>query len=174
MNAEPYTAFTGAPSLAFVTPEPDCFEQARQRLHFKNILVPLDLSENSMQSLRYAVPMAEQFGARLTLLHVIPPLASLPTGEYPLRDELEIAHAAEHALSEIARAQIGSDLEPRLLIRCGFVFETITAVAREIQADLIVLTTCHHSSTQGMFGGSIAGCMMGEGPCPVLVVHPCE
>src|SRR6266511_682993 len=42
----------------------------------KSILVPIDFSEPSKKALAYAVPFAEQFGAKLTLLHVVEPLAT--------------------------------------------------------------------------------------------------
>ena len=50
----------------------------------KNILVPLDFSELSFKSLQYAIPFAMQFGAKLTLLHVVPaPTYSVDFSYYP-------------------------------------------------------------------------------------------
>jgi hypothetical protein len=43
-------------------------------IELKNILVPLDLSEMSLKSLQYAAHFAKQFGAKLTLLHLVPPV----------------------------------------------------------------------------------------------------
>src|SRR5256885_14603057 len=37
----------------------------------KDILVPIDFSDCSKKALRYAVPFAKQFGATITLLHVV-------------------------------------------------------------------------------------------------------
>ena len=37
----------------------------------KDILVPIDFSDCSKKALRYAVPLAKQFGATITLLHVV-------------------------------------------------------------------------------------------------------
>jgi hypothetical protein len=48
------------------------------RFRIGRILVPMDFSEHSRKALRYARPFAEQFGANLTLLHVIEPVV-LPT-----------------------------------------------------------------------------------------------
>ena len=36
------------------------------------VLVPLDFSGSSREALRYAVPVAQKFGARIILLHVLP------------------------------------------------------------------------------------------------------
>ncbi len=40
-------------------------------LHLKNILVPIDFSGNAQKALRYAIPLAAQSGARISMLHVI-------------------------------------------------------------------------------------------------------
>src|SRR6266508_3855644 len=45
-------------------------------VRIKSILVPIDFSEPSKKALAYAVPFAEQFGAKLTLLHVLEPVAT--------------------------------------------------------------------------------------------------
>ena len=45
-------------------------------LRIKSILVPLDFSPPSKRVLGYAVAFARQFKARLTLLHVVEPVAT--------------------------------------------------------------------------------------------------
>ena len=45
-------------------------------LRFKKILAPVDFSPASENGFNYALRCAEQFGAELTLLHVLEPLAS--------------------------------------------------------------------------------------------------
>jgi hypothetical protein len=47
------------------TPNP-AGERAPAPVRLKNILVPVDFSAQSLKSLRYAVPMAKQFGAQIT------------------------------------------------------------------------------------------------------------
>jgi nucleotide-binding universal stress UspA family protein len=61
-------------------------------LKLKSILVPIDFSKISQTALEYAVPLAEQFGAKVTLLHAIEPLpypvnlTHLPMGEgFPIK-----------------------------------------------------------------------------------------
>src|SRR3982750_1703509 len=43
----------------------------------KNILVPIDFSKESRKALEYAIPFAAQFGATLSLVHVIEPAPGL-------------------------------------------------------------------------------------------------
>ena len=42
-------------------------------LKLNSILVPIDFSKISQKALDYAVPLAKQFGAKITLLHAIEP-----------------------------------------------------------------------------------------------------
>src|SRR5262249_5287841 len=44
----------------------------------KKILVPLDFSDCSKKALQYAIAFARQFGAELTLLHVVEPYPVVP------------------------------------------------------------------------------------------------
>src|ERR1700744_2381187 len=52
----------------------DANETRLPLIQLKNILVPLDLSEMSLKSLKYAEPFAKLIGAKLTLLHVVQPI----------------------------------------------------------------------------------------------------
>ena len=54
-------------------------------LKIKSILVPLDFSIASRKALAYAVTFARQFKAKLTLLHVVEPVATPDFGmSFPL------------------------------------------------------------------------------------------
>ncbi len=48
-------------------------ETAESILRLKSILVPMDFSKISQKALDYAVPLAKQFGAKITVLHAIEP-----------------------------------------------------------------------------------------------------
>jgi len=48
--------------------------KASKPLLLRRILVPIDFSKNARRALRYAIPLAAQFGARITLLHVVEPV----------------------------------------------------------------------------------------------------
>src|SRR5215470_14316872 len=45
-------------------------------LQIRSVLVPVDFSPSSEKALAYAVAFAGQFGAKLTLLHVVEPIAT--------------------------------------------------------------------------------------------------
>jgi nucleotide-binding universal stress UspA family protein len=59
----------------------------------QHILVPLDFSGKSRQALRYAVPLAQKFTAKIHLVHVLPAADQVRAGR-PSRPQ---AHACNQA-----------------------------------------------------------------------------
>lgn len=153
---------------------PESHRSATSALHLKTILLPIDFSEHSLAPLVYALPLAKTFGSEVVLLHVVPPAGASLTGDYPLREEVEAGRAAQTALEELVHTRVGDDVPVRVLVRTGFVFDTVTAVAREIHADLLIVATHGHNGMKRMFTGSMAECMVGSAPCSVLVAREPE
>jgi universal stress protein A len=139
-------------------------------IHLKNILVPLDFSEMSLKSLQYAVPLAKQFGAKVTLLHVLKASAYFKDADYLAYLEREKLLVIEKQLEEM----IPPGLPVETAVRQSFVFEAILEVAREIEADLIITTTHGYTGLKHLFKGSTAENVVRRAPCPVLVVHENE
>lgn len=142
--------------------------------HLKNILAPLDLSEMSLKSLQYAVAFAKQFGAKVTLLHVVEPVACTPEWPYPAPLGPDTYLATEKRLEEVRGTMIPRDVPAAIAVRHNFVFDGILEVAREIQADLIITTTHGYSGLKHLMMGSTAENIVRRAPCPVLVVREVE
>jgi universal stress protein A len=140
----------------------------------KNILVPLDFSERSLKSLQYAVAFAKQFGAKITLLHVISaPVYTVDFSYYPpLRPE-QLA-GIEGQLEDLRTRKIPAELPVDIAVREGLVFDGILEMAREIRADLIIATTHGHTGLKHLMLGSVAENVVRRAPCPVLVVRELE
>jgi universal stress protein A len=143
-------------------------------LNFKNILVPTDFSKISHKALEYAVAIAKQFGARITMLHVIEPLpypvdlTYVPMGEgFPIQP-------IEEDLNALAKRLVEPQLLKEALVRVGSAFEEITNVARDCAADLIVITTHGRTGIRHVVMGSTAERVVRHAPCPVLVVRKRE
>jgi nucleotide-binding universal stress UspA family protein len=139
-------------------------------IRLKSILVPLDFCEMSLKSLQYAVPLAKQFGAKVTLLHVLKASAHFKDAEYLAYLEREELAVIEKQLDEL----IPQGLSVETAVRQSFVFEAILDVAREIGADLIITTTHGHTGLRHLFKGSTAENVVRRAPCPVLVLHQNE
>lgn len=149
-------------------------EKPPQAIHLKNILVPTDLTEMSLKSLQYAVPLAKQFGAKITLLHVVEPTAYTPELPYPAA--LGADHLAVLAcrLAEISAGHIDGGIPVDKVVRHGFAFENIMDVARDTRTDLIITTTHGYSGLKHALMGSIAESVARSAPCPVLVIRETE
>jgi universal stress protein A len=141
----------------------------------KKILVPIDFSDCSKTALQYAVPFARQFGAELIALHVIeryPAVSDTPTVDFHLF-ETTAAKAMERELVKLTE-ELGLDLVSRSISRIGVPHFTITSVAREVGADLIVLSTHGRTGLGHLFLGSTAEQVVRYAKCPVLVVRENE
>jgi nucleotide-binding universal stress UspA family protein len=137
-----------------------------------SILCPVDLSPHSVRTLRHAVAVARHEGARLTLLHVVEPLlvqaASMTYDANYLEDE---ARRELNALVVAAEIDKGSS-KPSCLVRIGLPHAQTLEVAREVQADLLVLGTQGQTGASRVFFGSTVARVLRETSVPVLAIGP--
>ena len=134
-----------------------------------NILVATDFGPASDAALTYGRALANQFGARLHLLHAAE------------NDFLRAAVTDPHVL----RAGVARQLEERLTAEdrersAHVVLETsdhpaeaIIEYAKHARIDLIVMGTHGRTGVAHLLGGSVAERVVRTAPCPVLTVrHP--
>jgi nucleotide-binding universal stress UspA family protein len=146
-------------------------------LRIKSILVPIDFSAPSKMALKYAVPFAEQFEAKLTLLHVLEPLAMPDFAKaYPLMMENDKALAGCKAQLELLMKQQAIDpkIVAKTLVRQGRSFYEITDAARTLKVDLIIISTHGYTGFKHALLGSTTERVARHAPCPVLVVREWE
>ncbi|HEY5954046.1 MAG TPA: universal stress protein [Terrimicrobiaceae bacterium] len=74
----------------------------------------------------------------------------------------------------MAKSAIEPELPKEVIVRVGTAFEVITNVARDCQADVIVITTHGYTGFRHVFMGSTAEWVVRYAPWPVLVVQKCE
>ncbi|MBM3876789.1 MAG: universal stress protein [Verrucomicrobia bacterium] len=142
----------------------------------KSLLVPMDFSECSKKALRYALPFARQFGASLTLLYVahIPYVGAEVGGiDYALI-ESQMRAGGIKELEKIAGEDVGAEIPTRTIVRVGLPHHEIVTTARELDVDLIIISTHGHTGFKHMFMGSTAEKVVRHAPCPVLVVRERE
>jgi nucleotide-binding universal stress UspA family protein len=154
-------------------------EQANLRpppLKLRRILVPLDFSGHSRRALETAVPLAKRYGGKIILVHVVqPPVALSPipgSGQYlvPMDTNLAINGAKTH-LDELAAKLVPGELLERTLVRQGHSYHEITAAARTLKVDLIVIATHGHSGLKRVLIGSTTERVVRHAHCPVLTVQ---
>lgn len=152
-------------------------QMAPVRFRIGRILVPMDFSEHSRKALRYARPFAEQFGAQLTLLHVIEPVV-LPTdfGYVPATpvelDEQRMSDARKQ-LSIIAN-EVGATVPVDSIVRLGRSWKEIVETAKTKHMDLLIIATHGYTGLKYALLGSVAEKIIRHAPCPVLVVRADE
>jgi nucleotide-binding universal stress UspA family protein len=108
--------------------------QPERSAKFFEIVYATDFSNQSVAAASYALSIAQEFQAHLTLLHVI---AADKAGEL-VRSE-ELVNSAERRLRDLIPPDVDLWCEPRFVVKLGSAAEKILEVAQERNANLIVL-----------------------------------
>lgn len=141
----------------------------------KTILVPTDLSEGAEEALDYACEMARQFGATVHLLNVIGiPALGVPELGVALTSTMidSMVRDNEVALEKVADAKRSSATIGEVLLRTGDARDVINQTAKELGADLIVMSTHGRRGVTRALLGSVTETVVRSAPCPVLTVRP--
>ena len=130
----------------------------------RKILFGTDFSPHSERALEYALSLAEEYDAELTLLNVleeIPPSTDLSAITADILRQLEAPIPAE--------VRDWCTIKPRL--RVGRPYQEIIHYARETGTDLVVLGVRGRNALDLALFGSTTHRVLQSGPCPVLAVH---
>ena len=142
----------------------------------KRILVPIDFSECSKKALRYAVALAKEHEAAITLLYAVP--THYAVGEYGGINyaalEGDMRASGDKQLSALVVDEVRGEVAADRLVRTGSAPAEIIEVARSLPADLIVISTHGRTGLKHMFLGSVTEYVVRHAPCPVLVVRERE
>ena len=136
----------------------------------KKILVPVDFSDCSKKALRYALPFSKQFGAKITLIHVMQYPAEFPE---VMMTDVQTAREAEAEL-ELLMQKLGGKVPFQTIVKIGIPRVEILKAADDSGADLIILSTHGRSGLARVFLGSTAEAVVRYAQCPVLVVRENE
>ena len=145
-------------------------------MNIQRILAPTDFSELSKQGLTSALELAETFGAKLLLLHVVEPPPYPVEGIVPshlgatLLDDLE--RQASKDLAQMLSETPGSKIEVTRRVVAGIPYRKIVEVAEEEKSDLIVMTTHGRTGFSHLVMGSVTEKIVRMAPCPVLTIRP--
>jgi nucleotide-binding universal stress UspA family protein len=147
-------------------------------IDLRRVLAPTDFSEHSHNALKYAVALAEKFGAELHLLHVVQDIGilvpDLVTAAPPMLPSVDqMTAAARNALDRLEKDNQLGRLQVHKHVGQGQPFYEIIRLAREANIDLIVLGTHGRSGLKHVLMGSVSEKVVRKAPCPVLTVrHP--
>ena len=135
---------------------------------FKNILVPLDDSKNSMRALNKAITLANLTNAKLTIVHVI---------SYPKRlAKLNKSHKetmtqnATKFLDKITRYVSRENVSLDKKILYGSTTDEITKLMRKKKFDLVIVGRRGTSNHPGSVLGSVSHALVHQSKVPILVM----
>lgn len=137
---------------------------------FKKLLVPLDLTDKHQAVVDTAAKLAQQNDGDVTLLHVIESIPGLSVGEErTFYNRLE--RSAEKHLQKYFKALTKRQIPCQTKVFIGHRGQGIAAFAREIGAELILLTApCFDPEKPTAGWGSLSYRVGLLSTCPVLLV----
>lgn len=138
----------------------------------ERILVPTDYSSNARCALELALEFAEQFDASVDLLHVYQVPADIyPYSLYITDEHLKlIEQRNEEEMAKLCSKTRARGAKVEGLVIRGEAHEAISKIAKERQADLIVMGTRGNSGFAHVLLGSTAERTIRLAPCPVVAV----
>jgi nucleotide-binding universal stress UspA family protein len=148
-------------------------------LPFKRLLCAVDFSASSLTAVNYAISLAEQSGAALTLLHVLewpweeppsPVLEELPAEQARALDEFRRyrqARATAH-LESLVPASLRESRALATRVENGKPYVQVLRVAREEHADLVIIGVRGRHVLDMTVFGSTANQVVRLATCPVM------
>ncbi len=137
----------------------------------KNILLAFDGSEYSNRALQYAKTLAERFEATLWLVHIFTHTSDLLGYEDYEKFYSKRKAGGQTLLDEALQELSNTRLDVREELQEGPEAESILNIAKNCQADLIVMGTRGHGTLKGLLVGSVSRKVIHHSSCPVMVVH---
>lgn len=125
-------------------------------VHIRQILFASDFSPHSDHAFHAALALAQHFGARLHLLHVV---------HHPHEQEAARAHLEAFAQERV------SGVEWSVAVATGHAAAQIVAHAEREKVDLIVAGTHGRTGLAHVVMGSVAEAVMRHAPCLVLTIR---
>lgn len=132
----------------------------------KVIVFPTDFSTLSDAGLQHATALAKDTGARLLILHVEEPPAAYGGGEMYYGIPEPNQEALRQMLANVKPSDPGVPYEHRLVI--GDPATEIVEAAKQVGADMIVMSTHGRTGLGRLLMGSVAEAVVRRSPCPVF------
>jgi len=148
-----------------LTVGPQAFHPRVKFESWKRILFATDFSKGSLKALPYALSLAEENLAQLTLLHLV--------ALVPMQRKEEVIQHFTDRLRALVPAEAASWCTPQYVVELGFAADAIPRIAEQRQSDLIVMGV--HATQHPRFvshsAWAIAYDAVCQSSCPVLTVR---
>jgi len=151
------------------------------------ILYATDLSESAKAAMTWAISLAEKYEAAVTIIHVIPDLASMgyDLSVHFSADQLSQINTEEQAKAmDSIKERVKSVCEEMkndipscridlndVIIKAGHPVQEIIAAAEDGKYDMVVMGTHGHSLISDLLIGSVARGVVHKCKAPVLTIR---
>ena len=157
-----------APCNVLVVPE-------AARVEFKSIVVATDGSKYSLAAASEAIGLAKQNKSELTAISVVPSELMTPTDIDLTMTSKELIsdkemHEAETNVKAVKEAALKEGVAVKAFVMSGRSADAIIEIARDRNADLIVLGSHGRTGLEKLLMGSVAERVIVLSSCAVLVV----
>jgi nucleotide-binding universal stress UspA family protein len=149
-----------------LTVGPDVLTGLLDYERFAHVLFATDFSNGSMRALPYALSLAEENDAELTLMHVLEQLEPLPM-EY----SKELLSEYRQRLWEMVPQDANMWCKPQVTVAVGKAAEEILRAAIDRQADMIVMGVHTAGAVANHLPWAVVHCVVRRARCPVLTVR---
>jgi nucleotide-binding universal stress UspA family protein len=136
----------------------------------KIVVLGLDGSPDSVRAIPYAVEQAGD-GGTIVAVHVREVLVGRAGGMPLIANEDEIEPDVRRQVEDMRSADVSAGLKVVSAV-AGGPAHVIADIAREENADVIVIGTRGHSQIASLIIGSVTHKLLHMTPCPVLAVPP--
>ena len=139
---------------------------------YKHILLAIDFSDCTSLIAHRAKKIADLTNAKLSIVHVMSHLPIAYSGEFSIPIDVELENSLVKQTCEKMK-KLGRQLnvpENDQHIKEGSVKTTVTALAEEIKADLIVVGSHGHQGL-ALLLGSQANAILHAAQCDVWTIH---
>jgi universal stress protein A len=138
---------------------------------FRNILCPIDFDANSPAALEFAGNLAQETGARIYVLHVVPwTVAAVPIDASEVLAELK--QAATVRLRQLVEEKLHKRVPNEIIVTVATnPGNEVVRIAKELKADIVIMATHGRKGLSHLVLGSVAERVVRESPCPVLTLR---
>jgi len=147
--------------------------EVKHSVSFKNILVTTDFSDVSKKAAPYAAAIANRYGSKIYVVHVISPEGRTPIPIEPLPVELDDGRqSAKLEMKAFLRSNSLGEAPHEVVLEEGPIWDVLSSLIARDEIDLLVLGTHGRGGLKKLFLGSVAEELFRLAACPVLTVGP--
>ena len=141
----------------------------------KKIACCTDFSENAEAAFVTALDMAEKYGAKLSVIHVLPqvvnPMLADAEWVFPVESKKSMIMELEDRMQKEYSSRISDSIDSELVVLDGHVSSEVITYLVENRVDLVVTGSYGLSGVGLVVFGSVAKRLAHRAPCSVLIVR---